>query len=70
MVAQRKLTDEQIAFARLLIRKRREVMRQARLYPTIEQLAEQLGCTPRYLTEVVSGRARSTGNSLTQEQSS
>jgi AraC-like DNA-binding protein len=58
MSAPQRLTDEQIRFARMVVKERREALRRARMYPTLEELADALGCTPRYLTEVVNGRAR------------
>lgn len=59
MPAPRKLTDEQIAWARQVVEKRREAMRQVRMYPSLEELAEQLGCSKRYLLEILKFRARS-----------
>jgi transcriptional regulator with XRE-family HTH domain len=56
--APQKLTDDQIRLARQVIAKRREVLRQLDLYPTMEQLADQMGVSVRYLSEVVNGRAR------------
>lgn len=58
MAAPLKLTDDQIRMARQIVEKRREVERQMSLYPTIEQLAEQLGVSHRYLRKVLGGKAR------------
>lgn len=62
-----KLTDEQIRWARQVGAKRVEALRQARMYPTIAELAEQLGCSERYLRDVLAQRVRT--NLLTPEQS-
>lgn len=58
MSAPLKLTDAQIKLARDVVDKRREAERQVSLYPTIPQLAKQLGCTPRYLQKILAGKAR------------
>jgi hypothetical protein len=58
MPAPRKLTDEQIDFARERISQRKRALALAAAYPTIEQLAAELDVTARYLSEVLSGRAR------------
>ena len=58
MSAPQKLTDTQVKFAREQIAKRREVLRQAKVYPTVAKLAELLNCTPRYLQKVLAGKVR------------
>lgn len=58
MPAHRKLTDTQIQWARELAAKRRDIERQLALLPTMAQAADALGCSERYLTELVAGRAR------------
>jgi hypothetical protein len=70
LIAHRKLTADQIKWAKEVIAKRRDVLRQLSMYPTLAKLAEHLEVSPRYLSEVVNNRARtecSTGNILTQE---
>lgn len=74
MAAHRKLTDVQIQFARQVMAKRREALRELEMYPTLAELAGQLGVTPRYLSDVVNDKARAvtcsqTGNILTHEVS-
>jgi AraC-like DNA-binding protein len=44
--------------ARQVVDLRREAERQVSLYPTMSELAAQLGCTPRYLQKVLAGKAR------------
>lgn len=56
MAAQRKLTDEQIQWACSVARKRADLERQLAQLPTVADMAEGLGCTNRYLAEVLSGR--------------
>ena len=58
MPAPRKLTDDQIRFARASVAKRREALKLAETLPTMAELAWQLNVTPRYLSEIVNGRAR------------
>lgn len=70
MPAPRKLTLIEIQYARTTMALRREALQRASIYPTLEQMAEKLNVTPRYLREVINGRARtegSTGNILTAE---
>lgn len=58
MSAPLKLTDAQIQFAREVVEKRREALRLARMYPTLGELARQLGCSERYLQKLMAGRKR------------
>lgn len=58
MSAPQKLTDTQIKFAREQTTKRRDVLRQAKAFPTVAKLAELLNCTPRYLQKVLAGKVR------------
>jgi hypothetical protein len=71
MPAIRKLSDEEIRYARYVVDKRREAQRLADEFPTLDELAEELHVTPRYLRDILNGRARvsdgSTGNILTAE---
>jgi len=70
MSAPQRLTDAQIAFARDIHRKRAEAYRRVRMFPTDEQLAEQLGCSRRYLQKILAGQARSVSprNAVSGEQ--
>lgn len=76
MPAHRKLSEDEIKLARDSTAKRREVLEQAKAYPTLAQLAEQFHVSQRYMSEIINGRARqeqleqdeidcSTGNILT-----
>lgn len=58
MSARIKLTDEQIDFVRDIVARRRAVRVQLEKIPTLEDLAETLGCTKRYLEKVASNHAR------------
>lgn len=58
MPAHRKLTEDEIKAARASAAKRREVLEQAKAYPTLAQLAEQFHVSQRYMSEIVNGRAR------------
>ncbi len=58
MSAPKKLTDAQIRWARELMAKRMDMLRQAQMYPTLEKLAEELDVSPRYLREIVNNKAR------------
>lgn len=58
MSGPQKLSDELIEHAREQTRKRREAMKAARLFPTVAELAQKLGCTPRYLQKVLAGKVR------------
>jgi hypothetical protein len=58
MPAHRKLSEDEIRLARDSTAKRREILEQAKAYPTLAQLAEQFHVTPRYMSEIINGRAR------------
>ena len=58
MGARQRLTDEEIDLARSVIAKRREAQRAVSLYPSIAGLAETLGCSKRYLIDVLNETAR------------
>lgn len=66
MSAPIRLTADQIRWAREIAAKRRDLQRQLELMPTLEQIAEKLEVSERYLIELVHNRARkavcSTGN--------
>jgi hypothetical protein len=53
-----RLRDDQIRWAREVMAKRKEIMRQLEMYPTLEELADELNVSVRYLSEVVNNRAR------------
>lgn len=57
-MAQQKITDAKIAFARQVIAARREAERQLRMYPTTPELAAELGVSARYLQKLIAGKAR------------
>ncbi len=58
MSGRRKLTDDQVAWARHIANRRREVLRQLSLLPTLDSVAEELKCSKRYLESLISNRAR------------
>lgn len=58
MSGPQKLTDEAIRRARETTAARRNALKLARVYPTVAQLAAELGCTPRYLQKVIAGKVR------------
>jgi hypothetical protein len=60
MSAPPKVTDAQIAFACQVMEKRREALRVAKLYPTLAQLALQMGVSYGYMQKLVAGRAKRT----------
>jgi hypothetical protein len=56
--AKPRITDDQIAWARHLVNRRREIERQLSLMPTLEEIAENLECSKRYLEMIVKNRVR------------
>jgi hypothetical protein len=58
MSAQRRLTEEQIAYARRVAEIKRRIVQRLKRYPTVEQMAEQIGCDARYLEKIIAGDAR------------
>lgn len=58
MSAPQKLTDAQIRIVRDAMAKRRDLQRQIELTPSLEDWAEELGVSSRYLRDVVYNRAR------------
>lgn len=58
MSAQSRITDDQIAWARHIVNRRREVARQLKRMPTLDDLAETLGCNKRYLQKIISNKVR------------
>lgn len=58
MSARPKLTDEQIAFARYVMNRKRELLRQLGMMPTLDDLADELGCSRRYLASIVTNKVR------------
>lgn len=58
MAGKRKVTDEEIQIARQVIAARRDALRKAALYPTLAQMAEKMRITPRYLQQLIAGKAR------------
>lgn len=58
MSAPQKLTDDQIRWVRQVMAKRRDLQRQLEMMPTLEEMADELHASSRYLREVVYMRAR------------
>lgn len=58
MSARPKLTDDQIAFVRYTMNRKREILRQLKLMPTLDDLANELGCSRRYLAAIVTNKVR------------
>lgn len=58
MSAPQKITPEQIRWVRQVMAKRKDLQRQLELLQTLEDMAEQLCVSERYLREVVYLRAR------------
>lgn len=58
MSGRKKLSDDQITFARMVMAKRTEALRVAAMYPSMGELAHKLGCTRRYLYEIAKGYVR------------
>jgi AraC-like DNA-binding protein len=56
--AQSKIPDDQVAWARHIVNRRREVTRQLKRMPTLDDLAEILGCNKRYLQKIISNKVR------------
>lgn len=53
-----RITDEQLAYARRVTAIKRRLILRIRKLPTVERLAEQIGCEARYLEKILSGHAR------------
>jgi hypothetical protein len=70
--APQKLTPDQIRWAREIVAKRRDLQRQLDMYPNMQQIAEKLEVSVRYMFEVVNNRARtadcSTGNIIASDR--
>ncbi len=58
MSAPKKLTDDQIRLVRQAMAKRRDLQRQIELHRSLEDWAEELRVSSRYLRDVVYNRAR------------
>lgn len=58
MSAPPRVPDEMVRFARQIVAKRRDLARQLKMLPTNAELAAQIGCSERWLVEVLAGRAR------------
>lgn len=58
MPAPTRISADKVAWARYIANRRREVIRQLTLLPTLEQVAEELGCSKRYLEALISNKAR------------
>jgi transcriptional regulator with XRE-family HTH domain len=58
MSGHKKLTDDQIRLVRQAMAKRRDLQRQLDNLPTLEDMAEELRVSKRWLSEIVNGRAR------------
>lgn len=58
MSAPLKISDELIAFARYTINRRREVQRQLKNMPTLDDLAEELNCSRRWLEKIINNKVR------------
>lgn len=58
MSAPRRITDDQIAWAKAQLEKRVEAERVYRMCASLDQIAKALGCAPRYLRKILDGRAR------------
>ena len=53
-----RLTDEQIEYARRVANIRRRIVARLKKLPTNEKLAEELGCSERYIDSIVTMKAR------------
>lgn len=58
MSAPPKISDELVAFARYTINRRREVQRQLKSMPTLDDLAEELQCSRRWLEKIINNKVR------------
>jgi len=58
MSAPQKITPDQIRWAREVMAKREDLKRQLELLPTMADIADELQCSERYLSDVIHNRAR------------
>lgn len=58
MPAPIRISADKIAWARYIANRRREVIRQLSMLPSLEQVAEELGCSKRYLESLINNKAR------------
>lgn len=58
MPAPIRISADKVAWARYIANRRREVIRQLTMLPTLEDVAQELGCSKRYLESLISNKAR------------